>query len=117
MPACPAACDKLAFRPLELSFVDRLTRHELKSDQFVEQVGQIVENVEAHRAQVIRYSIAALVVLLVAGGGYWFVRSRKEARVADLSRVLRIWTAPVGVAQGEYPSPILRARTRRSRKP
>lgn len=85
--------------------MDRLTRHELKSDQFVEQVGQIVENVEAHRAQVIRYSIAALVVLLVAGGGYWFVRSRKEARVADLSRVLRIWTAPVGVAQGEYSFP------------
>lgn len=82
--------------------MDRLTRHELKSDQFVEQVGQIVENVEAHRAQVIRYSVAALAVVLVAGGGYWFVRSRKEAREADLARVLRVWTAPVGGAPGEY---------------
>jgi predicted negative regulator of RcsB-dependent stress response len=82
--------------------VDRITRHELKSDQFVEQVGQIVENVEAHRAQVIRYSVAALVVVLIAGGGYWFYRSRKEARTADLTRVMRIWNAPIGGTPGEY---------------
>jgi len=82
--------------------VDRLTRHELKSDQFVEQVGQIVENVEAHRAQVIRYSIAAAAVLLIAGGSYWFVRSRQETRQAELAKTLRVWTAPVGGTPGEY---------------
>jgi predicted negative regulator of RcsB-dependent stress response len=82
--------------------VDRITRHELKSDQFVEQVGQIVENVEAHRSQVIRYSVAAIVVILVGAGIYWFWHSRKDVREAELARVMRIWTAPVGVAPGEY---------------
>jgi len=82
--------------------VDRITRHELKSDQFVEQVGQIVENVEAHRAQVIRYSIAAIAVVLLGAGIYWFWHNRKEVRQADLTRVMRIWTAPVGGVPGEY---------------
>ncbi len=82
--------------------MDRITRHELKSDQFVEQVGQIVENVEAHRTQVIRYSIAAIAVLLIGAGIYWFWHSRREVREAGLTRVMRIWTAPVGGAAGEY---------------
>jgi intracellular sulfur oxidation DsrE/DsrF family protein len=80
--------------------VDRITRHELKSDQFVEQVGQIVENVEAHRAQVIRYSVAAVVVVLIGAGIYWFWHNRKEVRQADLTRVMRIWTSPVGGVPG-----------------
>jgi tetratricopeptide (TPR) repeat protein len=82
--------------------VDRITRHELKSDQFVEQVGQIVENVEAHRAQVIRYSVAAVAVVLIGAGIYWFWHNRKEVRQADLTRVMRIWTSPVGGVPGEY---------------
>jgi len=85
--------------------VDRITRHELKSDQFVEQVGQIVENVEAHRSQVVRYGIAALAFLLVGGGVYWYVVSRKETREADLGKVIRTWTAPVGGAAAEYSFP------------
>ncbi|MGD0578407.1 MAG: tetratricopeptide repeat protein [Bryobacteraceae bacterium] len=82
--------------------MDRITRHELKSDQFVEQVGQIVENVEAHRSQFIRYGIAAIAVIMVGAGIYWFLHHRKEVREADLGAVMRTWTAPVGGAPAEY---------------
>ena len=82
--------------------MDRITRHELKSDQFVEQVGQIVENVEAHRSQVIRYGVAAVAILLIGAGVYWYIYSQKEAREAALGKVMRTWTAPVGGAAAEF---------------
>ena len=80
--------------------MDRITRHELKSDQFVEQVGQIVENVEAHRAQVIRYSVAVVAVVLLARRHLLVLHNRKEVRQADLTEVMRIWTSPVGRCSG-----------------
>src|SRR5664279_4893154 len=96
-------CDKLTFCPLEFSSVDRITRHELKTDQFAQQVGHIVEEVEAHRSQVIRYGIAAFAALALIAGGYWFVRSRSQARETELASVMRIWNAPIGApGGGEY---------------
>jgi predicted negative regulator of RcsB-dependent stress response len=98
----PSPCDKLSFYPLELHFVDRTTRHELKSDQFVEQVGHIVEQVEEHRSEVVRYAVAGVLAVLLVGGGYWFYQSRKTARGEALNKVIRTWTAPVGGPPGDY---------------
>ena len=83
--------------------MDRITRHELKTDQFAQQVGHIVEEVEAHRSQVIRYGIAAVAALALTAGAYWFVRSRSQARETELASVMRIWNAPIGApGGGEY---------------
>ena len=88
--------------------MDRTTRHDLKTDQFAQQVGHIVEEVEAHRSQVIRYGLVAVAVVALLGGVYWFVHSRKEARELELATVMRIWTSPIGAPGGgdySYPDP------------
>lgn len=83
--------------------MDRITRHDLKTDQFAEQVGHIVEEVEAHRSQVIRYGAVAVAAVLLVGGVYWFVHSRHQSRQLELAKVMRIWTAQVGApGGGEY---------------
>src|SRR5664279_711726 len=81
-------CDKLTFCPLEFSSVDRITRHDLKTDQFAQQVGHIVEEVEAHRSQVIRYGAAAVAALVLVAGAYWFVHSRKQSRELELAKAV-----------------------------
>ncbi len=80
--------------------MDRITRHDLKTDQFAQQVGHIVEEVEAHRSQVVRYGAIAVAVVVLVAGAYWFVHSRKQSRETDLANVMRIWNAPIGAAQG-----------------
>ena len=83
--------------------MDRITRHDLKTDQFAQQVGHIVEEVEAHRSQVVLYGAIAAAVVLVVAGGYWFVHSRAQAREVELAKVMRIWTSQVGApGGGEY---------------
>jgi tetratricopeptide (TPR) repeat protein len=83
--------------------VDRITRHDLKTDQFAQQVGHIVEEVEAHRSQVIRYGIVAVAAVALVAGAFWFVHSRKESREQELAKVMRIWNAPLGApGGGEY---------------
>ncbi len=86
--------------------MDRITRHELKTDQFAEQVGHIVEEVGAHRSQVIRYGAIAVAAVVVVGGAYWFVHSRNQSRELQLAKVMRTWSAPVGApGGGEYSFP------------
>ena len=82
--------------------MDRITRHDLKHDQFVEQVGHIVEEVEAHRSQVIRYAVVAIAAIAIAAGAYWFIQSRSETRSADLGKALRVWDANIGGTSGEF---------------
>lgn len=83
--------------------MDRITRHDLKTDQFAQQVGHIVEEVEAHRSQVFRYGAVGAAVVLLIAGVYWFVHSRAQAREAELAKVLRIWTSQIGApGGGEY---------------
>lgn len=83
--------------------MDRITRHDLKTDQFAQQVGHIVDEVEAHQSQVIRYGVIAVVAVVLVAGVYWFVHSRKESRQAELAKVMRIWTSPIGApGGGEY---------------
>ncbi|MBI4894009.1 MAG: tetratricopeptide repeat protein [Acidobacteria bacterium] len=75
--------------------MDRLTRHELKSDKFVEEVGQTVHFLEAHKQQAIRYGGIALAVLVLAGAGYWFMKNRAATRQEALYKALETYNAPV----------------------
>lgn len=75
--------------------MDRLTRHELKSDKFVEEVGQTVHFLEEHKPQMLRYGGIALAVLVLAGAGYFFMKSRAADRQAALHEALETYNAPV----------------------
>lgn len=75
--------------------MDRLTRHELKTDKFVEEVGQTVHFLEEHRQAVIRYGSIVLAVLILAGAGYAWMRAKKAERQGALAAVLETYNAPV----------------------
>ncbi|MBK7930554.1 MAG: hypothetical protein IPJ98_24705 [Bryobacterales bacterium] len=64
--------------------MDKVTRHDLKTDRFVEEVGHTVEYVSTHKDLVARYGgIAVVVVLLIAGGWYW--RGKQAETRASIS--------------------------------
>jgi len=75
--------------------VDRLTRHELKTDKFVEEVGQTVHFLEEHRQAVIRYGSIALALLVIAAAAYGYLRTKHAERQAALSRVLETYNTPI----------------------
>lgn len=75
--------------------MDRLTRHELKTDKFVEEVGQTVHFLEEHRQAIIRYGSIVLALVILAGAGYAWMRVRKAERQTALAAVLETYNAPV----------------------
>ena len=77
--------------------MDRATRHDLKTDKFVEEVGQTVHFLEAHRSQAIRYGGIALAVVLIGGGGYFYSQSRVSDRQQALHDALATYNSRIGV--------------------
>jgi hypothetical protein len=85
--------------------MDHLTRKELKTDRFVQNVGHSVDYLAKHRQQVIRVGIGAGVALL-AGLGFWFYQQElRKARLELLSKAYLVQDSPVGPAQGEIKPP------------
>lgn len=76
--------------------MDRLTRKELKTDNFALEVEHGVEYVAGHKMQLTRYAtIAAVVIALVAG--IWAYRSYSAGVREDALRsALRVQEGPVG---------------------
>ncbi len=81
--------------------MDRITRKELKQDKFAAEVTHTVGYLAEHRAESIRYGVAALVVVvLVAGFFTW--RSRQAVdRHKALAEALEVRLTPVGPVQGD----------------
>lgn len=75
--------------------MDRLTRHELKTDKFVEEVGQTVHFLEQHRHAIIRYGSIVLALVILAAAGYAWMRVKKAERQTALAAVLETYDAPV----------------------
>ncbi len=73
--------------------MDRLTRHELKTDKFVQEVAHTVSFVDQHRAAFIRYGAIALALIVLGVGFYYFNQSRRAARQAELSKAMRTYNA------------------------
>lgn len=75
--------------------MDKVTRHDLKTDRFVEEVGHTVEYVSSHKDRVALYGgIALAVVLLIAGGWYWRGK-QAETRALDLGAAMKIRDAVI----------------------
>ncbi|MEJ5368043.1 MAG: tetratricopeptide repeat protein [Bryobacteraceae bacterium] len=75
--------------------MDRLTRHELKTDKFVEEVGHTVHFLEEHRQAILRYGSIALALILIAAAVYGYTRTKRAERQLALGKILDIYNAPV----------------------
>ena len=76
--------------------MDTAHRKELKHDKFVEQVGHSVEYAASHRDQMIKYGIAAVVVIVLTVGGYWYINHQRDVRQAALRDATAAYEASVG---------------------
>ena len=82
--------------------MDRITRKELKSDRFAEEVGRSVEYVSEHRKQFIRYGAAAAGVIVIAAGWYFYSGRQSKARQEALREATAIYEATVGPGGNPY---------------
>jgi predicted negative regulator of RcsB-dependent stress response len=79
--------------------VARITRKELKSDKFAQDVGLTVDFFEEHRQDLVRYgTVAVVVALLIVGYGY-YSRHRHAVRQEALYKALEAAETPVGPPQ------------------
>ncbi len=91
--------------------MDRQTRHELKSDKFVEEVTHTVEYIEEHKSQVIKYGGIAAAVIVLAGGAWYYTNSQRAQRQAALGDAVAMVNIPVGQApQGQQSFPTQEAK-------
>jgi len=75
--------------------LDKLTRRDLKSDKFVEEVGHTVEYLSEHRKQFVRYASVALVAVVAVAGVLYYRRSQAAVRQEALAKAIRLSDAPV----------------------
>lgn len=76
--------------------MDRLTRHDLKSDKFVQEFAHSVEFFDRYRSQFIRYGAVALLLIVGGIGLFYFMQSRKQARYSELSAAMLVYNSAVG---------------------
>lgn len=74
----------------------RITRKNLKSDPFAQEVSTIWDWTGAHKDEVLRYGGIALAVVLVVAGIFYYLRYQAGVREEALSNALRIDGANVG---------------------
>ena len=77
--------------------MDRITRKDLKTDKFAEEVVDVFDWTSAHRGEVIRYGSIVVVVILIAVGVMYYNRHEAGVRQDALADMLRIDDATVGV--------------------
>jgi len=80
--------------------VDRTTRHDLKSDKFVLEVAHIVDFLEEHRGQSIRFGAIVLALVIAGAGLFYFMKVRRESRVSELSAAMLVYNSGVGQQEG-----------------
>jgi len=78
--------------------VDRQTRKDLKTDKFAEDVFDVFDWASVHKAEVVRYGAALIVVVLIVIGVVYYNRSQATAREEALAKALRFEDATTGSA-------------------
>lgn len=73
-----------------------LTRKDLKTDRFAQEVGHTVEYVGEHRAQIVRYGLIALALMVVIAGIYFYRQRQHTERQQELATAIRVQEAPLG---------------------
>jgi predicted negative regulator of RcsB-dependent stress response len=75
--------------------MNRITRKQLKSDKFAQEVGHTFEFLTEHRTDFVRYGAIALVALIIGGGIYFYHRHTVNTREDALAQALRVEDAQV----------------------
>ncbi|MGA8026915.1 MAG: tetratricopeptide repeat protein [Bryobacteraceae bacterium] len=79
-----------------------MTRHELKAqlqhDHFTDAVSDVISYARSNRQQIIPWMIAAVIVLAVAGGAFWYSSYKNSLREQDLQAAFDVLEAPTGPA-------------------
>jgi predicted negative regulator of RcsB-dependent stress response len=74
---------------------ERITRKDLRTDNFAVALEHNVEYVSEHRGQVIRVSAIVLAVILLAAGIYYYRTVQHEERQNKLADAIQIQEAPI----------------------
>ena len=82
--------------------MDSVHRKQLKQDKFVEQVGHSVEYAAEHRDRMMKWGAAAVGVLVVAVGVYWYFSHQHRVRQEALHNAMQTYEAGVGAAGNEF---------------
>jgi predicted negative regulator of RcsB-dependent stress response len=75
--------------------VARITRKELKSDKFAQEVGLTVTFFEEHQKDVVRYGGIGVAAILLIGGFFLYQTHQHAARQEALGQAIRIQETPV----------------------
>ncbi len=95
----------------------RITRKELKSDRFAQEVGLTVDFFEEHREELVRYAGIALAVIALVAGYVVYARHQHTVRQDALYKAIEAAEAPVGAAQpGEVSFPTQQAKDQQTDK-
>ena len=73
----------------------RITRKELKTDKFAQEVGLTVTFFEEHQKDVVRYGGIGIAVILLIGGFFVYRSHEHAAREEALAQAIRIQETPV----------------------
>src|SRR5262249_29616318 len=75
--------------------MDRITRKDLKTDRFAQEVGHTFEFISTHRTEVIRYGGLGLLAILIAGGIFYYMRYQAGIREEALAQAFRMDEATI----------------------
>ena len=74
----------------------RITRKELKSDKFAQEVGLTVTFFEDHQKEIVRYGAVVAVAGLLLAGYLYYQRKQGVVREEALTKAIQVQEAPVG---------------------
>jgi len=81
--------------------MDRLTRHELKQDEFRETLDQLEQYLKVHLKEILTVTILVVVVVGLAGGLKYYHAQREASANIELAAALRTFQAYVGTVTPE----------------
>jgi len=76
--------------------VARITRKEMKSDKFAQEVGLTVTFFEEHQQEIVRYGAIVAVAGLLFAGYLYYQRRQHGVREEALTKAIQVQEAPVG---------------------
>src|SRR5580658_9049358 len=89
----------------EVSVSTHLSRKELKQDNVALKVEETTHFLVTHRRLVTKVGAAALAVLVIGVGSWFFISSRRDAREQALASALALQSATVGAAPAGSSAP------------